>query len=442
MGNPTQITGTIGGQPYSATFTYQDPQYFLTEGSGPWGTRTWTYDKIGNRLSETRGSTTDSYTYFLSPTGGHAPHLQQVALDLGGITYYGYDQAGNVVQVSTPASELSLAYDAGGQLFQLFEGVEDIGSRFILDGRGFLAESATETNVCAPLLTEASYSSEGLLYQRRQRSGLPAGALTSRVSLFYFAGRPVAQLESVGTLALKYLTTDHLGTPILAMSGTTASWAGGFGADWNGAQAAGIFLRFPGQWSDPRWSASGLYHNVHRWYEAGTGRYMRRDPLGEAERRQEMIWHPQIDRERFSLYAYVDSNPLSFIDPLGLLKFAGCTPERQAKISQAFKDYCSKVQQLEFQNCMCGDPSIPRGLQRLCKANDRTIKCSTARVGKCSAGTCAWSIPGGGVIRLCEDGWTPGCGPLGCTLMHEMTHQLWHSGESKPEAAEKCLGCP
>ena len=34
------------------SFTYQDYQYFLTTGSSPnaWGSRTWAYDAIGNRL--------------------------------------------------------------------------------------------------------------------------------------------------------------------------------------------------------------------------------------------------------------------------------------------------------------------------------------------------------------------------------------------------------
>src|SRR6202040_3872225 len=39
------------------SFSYQDFQYFLTQANAPtlWGTRTWAYDTIGNRLSEDRG---------------------------------------------------------------------------------------------------------------------------------------------------------------------------------------------------------------------------------------------------------------------------------------------------------------------------------------------------------------------------------------------------
>jgi len=50
---------------------------------------------------------------------------------------------------------------------------------------------------------------------------------------------------------------------------------------------------------------NGGTYNVYRWYEAGTGRYTRTDPVRGTER------DPH-------LYAYVSSNPLRFIDPLGL----------------------------------------------------------------------------------------------------------------------------
>jgi len=47
---------------------------------------------------------------------------------------------------------------------------------------------------------------------------------------------------------------------------------------------------------------------VYRWYEAATGRYTRTDPVRGTE----------LDPH---LYAYVNSNPLRFSDPLGLRKW-------------------------------------------------------------------------------------------------------------------------
>jgi hypothetical protein len=92
VGNPTEITGTILRQPYPATFGYQDPQYFLTQADaiGHWGSRTWTYDRIGNRLShEETGDLPQTYTY---AAPGHNPKLMQITPGHGaGSRQFGYD---------------------------------------------------------------------------------------------------------------------------------------------------------------------------------------------------------------------------------------------------------------------------------------------------------------------------------------------------------------
>jgi RHS repeat-associated protein len=449
VGNPLQINDLLMPA-QSRTYGYQDYQYFLTQGDGPWGTRSWTYDRIGNRLTETRAGVTDTYSY----TGGN-PKLQTVTQGGGaGTKYLAYDAAGNQIQDSRLHSELQLSYDAAGRMTRMEEATTETESFFLYDGRGFLREAREDLDLCSPMVTQATYSTEGVLLHRAHRNALtPAAAATAEAYVFYFAGRPVALLEGVLPAALtrKYLTVDHLGTPVLATSGAAVTlWAGGFepfGADWSGGQAAGVFLRFPGQWEDGGWTLiSQFYNNVHRWYTSSTGRYTRKDPINDVESRQDNPWFPRADSERFSLYSYVDSNPLAFIDPLGLFKFKGCTPERQAQISRAFKEYCAKIQSSDFGDCMCESPSIQKGLSRLCGKGDRTIRCQAGRTGRCATTpgyvSCGWSLPGGTTIRICEDAWTPDCGPLGCTLMHEMTHQLGHPREDKPEKVEKCLGCP
>jgi len=86
-----------------------------------------------------------------------------------------------------------------------------------------------------------------------------------------------------------------------------------FGTDWQantmaGASDNGLYLRLPGQWDDGTWdgatSGSGVNYNVHRWYQPGTGRYTRPDPIG-------LIGS-------INLYGYVEQNPVMKIDPLGL----------------------------------------------------------------------------------------------------------------------------
>jgi len=149
-----------------------------------------------------------------------------------------------------------------------------------------------------------------------------------------------------------------------------------------------------------------------------------------------------LDPEFFSpLFSYAAGNPLSYIDPLGLLQYKGCSAEQQAVIGPAFGDYCGRAKGDGFKGCMCDKPSIPEGLGRLCGNPALTVRCKSDAGGSCS-GNCAWSVPFGTIIRLCP-GASDGarCGPLGCTLLHEMTHQLGHGGEKYPQQVEKCLGC-
>jgi YD repeat-containing protein len=251
VGNITAVADALNPSA-PRTYGYQDFHYFLTQGDGPWGTRSWTYDRIGNRLIETKGGLTETYSYFPNAAGGHDPRLSAVASGAGE-SLFAYDAAGNLVLVSSPDSQLELRYDAARRLARIGEQVQDTAVFLIYDGRGFLASSQDEDCACSPVSTEPTYSSEGLLYQRTHRSRTSA-ATPSQAHVFYFAGRPVALLDNG---AVTYLTTDHLGTPVLATdaAGLTV-WQGGFepfGADWNGAQEAGVFLRFPGQWEDRAW---------------------------------------------------------------------------------------------------------------------------------------------------------------------------------------------
>ncbi len=407
-GNIRTIDRAVGVDRFLASYVYQTPQYYLTEGNGPWGQRAWSYDRIGNRLSEgPPGSDKDSpevflYTYEANPAGGNTPKLASIepapSGEPGSHLDYGFDPAGNQTEVVTVGAECSgrtsfLDYSAERRLSRLSTsdgpGVTDLA----YDGRGFLVRShLTFAEASDFVNTRPVYTSDGLLLARRFHQQTTVGGgedggpeiepVTQHTTfLFYFAGRPVAQLRrhDLGAAEdeLLFLTTDHLGVPILATDKTGETvWAGGldpWGApfvfprpkppgdddpvppppgDGDGlticepeapegsasVESIGLFLRFPGQWDDPSFHShglrGGLHYNVYRWYEPGTGRYTRPDPLGAGgpssfspfqsaqfslARVRGIAGDPAGWRQDgANLYSYALSNPLSFTDPLGL----------------------------------------------------------------------------------------------------------------------------
>ena len=115
-----------------------------------------------------------------------------------------------------------------------------------------------------------------------------------------------------------YVHTDHLGTPkaitdedqrIVWQAEYTPFGEAVVEEDPDGDGAFLTFnLRFPGQYFDQE---TGLHYNYFRDYDPRTGRYVESDPIGL--------------RGGLNTYAYVDGNPLKYIDPEGLSSGTGAT---------------------------------------------------------------------------------------------------------------------
>ena len=115
-GNITAITNPNDAAD-SRSFGYQDVQYFLTTGNGPWGNLSWSYDQIGNRLSETRDGVTDTYSYLANAGSGNTAILQQIQLGIGGFKTYTYGPAGYPEEVNAGGHLVDFTSDAAGGIY-------------------------------------------------------------------------------------------------------------------------------------------------------------------------------------------------------------------------------------------------------------------------------------------------------------------------------------
>ncbi len=114
------------------------------------------------------------------------------------------------------------------------------------------------------------------------------------------SGNPIEQ-------GVVYLHTDHLGAVVKATdSDQNLVWDAvrkPFGERAVTTAQIEMLLGFPGQYFDEE---TGNYYNYYRDYDPSTGRYIQSDPIGLAG--------------GLNTYAYVGGNPLSFVDPFGLVK--------------------------------------------------------------------------------------------------------------------------
>jgi RHS repeat-associated protein len=249
-------------------------------------TQDYGYDAVGNRTGKTVNGTTLPYTYATTSN-----RLAKV-----GATAYSHNAAGSVLD----NGPTSFRYDARGRLAGLTTSAGVVYS-YGINGLGQrVAKTSTALSTGG---RRYAYDEAGRLLGEYDRTG-------ARVQEHVYLGEmPVAVIGSGG--GVYYVHSDHLGTPRQILSTTQQlrwRWdlADPFGANAPNAnpQGLGSFaynLRLPGQYFD---AESGLHYNTYRDYDPRLGRYIESDPIGLAG--------------GVNTYAYVNSNPLNWVDPFGL----------------------------------------------------------------------------------------------------------------------------
>jgi RHS repeat-associated protein len=257
----------------------------LTSATGNYGSFAWSYDKVGNRSTQTLGGAATTYSYatgsnrLASYTGGGITeilgytatgNINSLKPGSNAATTTTYNQANRLALVTTPAQSAAYTYDAFGQ-------------RLVKSQPGN-----------PPTLFQYAQSGELL---EETFNGFP-------MDYVYLNGRPVAEIIP-STGKVYFLQDDRLGTPQLATdSGQNVVWGTTYQPFGQTALPGGTLtqnLRLPGQYFD---GETGFSYNLFRDYMPYLGRYLEADPIGLAG--------------GLNAYEFVLSNPPKLTDPTGL----------------------------------------------------------------------------------------------------------------------------
>lgn len=255
----------------------------------------WTinYDANGNRTSVSLNGSPSTYT--TPATSNKLASITSPARS------FGYDSAGNTTSDST---SYTATYDAANRLATLAKA--GVTTTYSYNGFGQRVRKFSSSGAASTVIFV--YDQEGHLLGEYDNTG-------KAIREYVWLGDTLIAMFVPDAVATNppivyYAFSDHLGTPrVMVDKNNAVRWrwmAEPFGATAPETNPSGLGsfnfpLRMPGQYAD---SESGLFYNYFRNYDSTTGRYTTSDPIG-------------LDGG-INTYAYVQNNPLSFVDPNGL----------------------------------------------------------------------------------------------------------------------------
>lgn len=270
----------------------------------------YTYDKTGNRLTQTQhdpaGDTSKDIksTYAYPPAGQPRPHsLDSSTTTTGTVTSqnsYTYDEAGNTRTRVLGGDTQTLTWDSEGHLAKVNQptGSGDKTTEYLYDADGnrLIARTPTETT----------------LYLGHTEITVPKGSSTKKATRYLgLGGGHQAVQDNDGSVS--FALSDHQGTGQLSISADAqklnqrrtlpfGGLRGNAPAAWPGTKS------FVGGTNDV---STGLTHLGAREYDPDTGRFISVDPLMDPANPQQL-----------NGYSYAENTPITSSDPSGLMACA------------------------------------------------------------------------------------------------------------------------
>ncbi|MBD8528325.1 RHS repeat domain-containing protein, partial [Pseudomarimonas arenosa] len=387
----------------------------------PFADDRYTYDLLGNRLTDQRQTPGETWQYNPNNELLHS-----------GFATYQYNENGSTTAKQDPSTGQSIqsyAYNSEERMSEVRDGEGNLVAEYYYDpfGRRLWAKGLDRADKTAYLMSDEGYAGSVDL----------GGETVGSVELIVFppdsawASDPILTTHvesSTGQRTVVYMFNEGrgaTGASLVSGGSIVRSQRASFGES---SHLITRELKFPGQVHDER---AKLTYNWHRWYDSTIGRYISVDP--------------KMLKGSLNLFSFAASNPMSYSDPDGRLAI---TPSCK-KFSRAieFADLLMRLQLTRCRDRSCGDckesqtcKQITEFFEAIVKASDTTqVKCvdssiyqaddyvtgtSDGRGGNVSH-ACGW-MRGSGNMTLTPSGLNQnsGCGCLQSTIFHELTHSI------------------
>ncbi|MFC4160746.1 RHS repeat-associated core domain-containing protein [Chitinimonas lacunae] len=289
----------------TVTYTYDDHDRLIgeaVEARDATRNRTlaWTYDKVGNRKTETvtvRGvAITTAYDYdandrLVSETTG------------GYVTRYTYDANGNTLTQDGPDGRVEYAYDDADRLVEMRAGGARHTYQYDADGLriGQTYHPASGPTVSTFYLLDKSGEYAQVIEEHTQEGTGPR-----RLSAIHtFGDDPIAQTRNGLT---QYLLADGMGSTRLltdAAGAVTDTFVfDAFGNELERTGTTTVTHLYRGEQYDP---ALAFYYLRARYYDPSTGRFPTMDSFAGFA----------MDPPSLHKYAYAHADPVNKLDPSG-----------------------------------------------------------------------------------------------------------------------------
>lgn len=257
----------------------------------------WTYDTIGNRLTETLhdvgGDTTTTYTH--PGAAGPQPHTVTAATTTGpggsSLDTYAYDEVGNLSERVVAGDTQVLDWDPEGNLATVTEGADVSEYVYDVDGNRLIARDPEGSTLYLPGGSELRYDN---------------ATQTATCTRYYTHLDTLVAVRTPDELT--WVVTDHHNTAEVMIANADLSAehrrTTPFG-DTRGAEPAWWAgdKGFVGGTEDP----TGLVHIGAREYDPTLGRFISVDPIIDVN-----------DPQQMHGYAYGNNAPPTITDPNGM----------------------------------------------------------------------------------------------------------------------------